>query len=45
MQLAGGRDLTLEAETANGAALSLYWPVGLEVEREWRMHARASNEA
>jgi ribosomal protein S18 acetylase RimI-like enzyme len=45
LQLAGGRDLTLEAQAANAAALGLYRSVGLQVEREWQMYAPASNEA
>lgn len=44
LQLAGGRDPTLDAQAENEAALGLYRSVGLEVEREWRIHA-ASNEA
>ena len=45
LQLAGGRDLTLGAEAENEAALGLYRSVGLEVEREWRTYATASNDA
>jgi ribosomal protein S18 acetylase RimI-like enzyme len=44
LQLAGGRDLTLDAQTENAAALGLYHSVGLEVEREWRIYATASTE-
>ena len=45
LQLAGCRDLTLEAQAENAAALGLYRSVGLEVEREWRVYATASNDA
>ena len=45
LQLAGGRDLTLEAQAENAAALGLYRSVGLEVEREWRIYTTASNDA
>jgi ribosomal protein S18 acetylase RimI-like enzyme len=41
----GGRDLTLGVEAENAAALGLYRSVGLEVEREWRIYATASDEA
>lgn len=44
LQQAGGRDLTLGVEAENEAALGLYRSVGLEVEREWRSYAAASNE-
>ena len=39
LQRAGGRDLTLDAQAENAAALGLYYSVGLEVEREWRIYA------
>jgi ribosomal protein S18 acetylase RimI-like enzyme len=39
LQRAGARDLTLDVEAANEAALGLYRSVGLEVEREWRVYA------
>lgn len=45
LQLAGGRGLTLGVEAQNAAALGLYRSVGLEVEREWRIYATASNDA
>jgi N6-L-threonylcarbamoyladenine synthase len=45
LQLAGGRGLTLEVQAENAAALGLYRSVGLEVEREWRIYATASDEA
>ena len=45
LQLAGSRDLTLGVEAENAAALGLYRSVGLEVEREWRIYATASNDA
>jgi ribosomal protein S18 acetylase RimI-like enzyme len=45
LQLAGCRDLTLGVEAENAAALGLYRSVGLEVEREWRTYATASNDA
>jgi ribosomal protein S18 acetylase RimI-like enzyme len=45
LQLAGCRDLTLGVEAENTAALGLYRSVGLEVEREWRIYATASNDA
>ena len=45
LQLAGARDLTLGVEAENAAALGLYRSVGLEVEREWRIYATASNDA
>jgi ribosomal protein S18 acetylase RimI-like enzyme len=42
LQRAGGRDLTLDAQAENAAALGLYRSVGLDVEREWRIYATAS---
>jgi len=42
LQVAGGRDLTLEVQAENAAALGLYRSVGLEVEREWRIYATAT---
>jgi ribosomal protein S18 acetylase RimI-like enzyme len=45
LQLAGGRDVTLAVQAENAAALGLYRSVGLEVEREWRTYATASNKA
>ena len=44
LQLAGGRELTLGAQAENAAALGVYRSVGMEVEREWRIYATASNE-
>jgi ribosomal protein S18 acetylase RimI-like enzyme len=45
LQVAGGRDLTLEVQAENAAALGLYRSVGLEVEREWRIYATATTGA
>jgi ribosomal protein S18 acetylase RimI-like enzyme len=45
LQLPGGRDVTLGVQAENAAALGLYRSVGLEVEREWRTYATASNVA
>ncbi|MGZ4194806.1 MAG: GNAT family N-acetyltransferase [Solirubrobacteraceae bacterium] len=45
LQLAGGCDLTLDAQAENEAALGLYRSVGMEVEHEWRLYALASNRA
>ena len=45
LQLAGARGLTLDAQAENVAALGLYRSIGLEVEREWRIYATASNDA
>ena len=44
LQVAGGRDLTLEAQAENAAALGLYRSVGLDVEREMRIYATATNQ-
>jgi ribosomal protein S18 acetylase RimI-like enzyme len=41
LQRAGARGLTLAVEAENESALELYRSVGLEVEREWRIHATA----
>ena len=38
LQLAGARDLMLEVEAHNEAALGLYRSVGMEIEREWRTY-------
>jgi ribosomal protein S18 acetylase RimI-like enzyme len=43
LQLAGARDLTLEAQADNATALGLYRSVGLEVEREWRIYSTGSD--
>jgi ribosomal protein S18 acetylase RimI-like enzyme len=45
LQRIGGRDLTLEVQAENVAALGLYRSVGLEVEREWRVYETPSKPA
>jgi ribosomal protein S18 acetylase RimI-like enzyme len=42
LQLAGARGLVLGVEAENETALGLYRSVGLEIEREWRIYATAS---
>jgi ribosomal protein S18 acetylase RimI-like enzyme len=42
LERAGARDLALGVQAQNDAALELYRSVGLEVEREWRTYATAS---